>query len=43
MTLLRELSPLVEPASLDEAYVDLAAGDGHDLSVDGRDRASAGR
>jgi DNA polymerase-4 len=35
MELLRELSPLVEPASLDEAYVDLAAGDGHDLSVDG--------
>lgn len=35
MQLLRELSPLVEPASLDEAYVDLAAGEGHDLSVDG--------
>src|SRR4051812_49832514 len=35
MGLLRELSPLVEPVSLDEAYVDLAAGDGHDLSVDG--------
>jgi DNA polymerase-4 len=35
MELLRELSPLVEPASLDEAYVDLAAGEGHDLSVDG--------
>ena len=35
MGLLRELSPLVEPASLDEAYVDLAAGDGHDLSVEG--------
>jgi DNA polymerase-4 len=35
MSLLRELSPLVEPASLDEAYVDLAAGEGHDLSVDG--------
>ncbi|MGY1717373.1 DNA polymerase IV [Geodermatophilus sp. SYSU D01106] len=34
MALLRELSPLVEPVSIDEAYVDLAAGD-HDLSVDG--------
>ncbi len=35
MTLLGELSPLVEPVSSDEAYVDLAAGAGHDLSVDG--------
>jgi DNA polymerase-4 len=35
MELLRELSPLVEPVSLDEAYVDLAAGDGLDLSVAG--------
>src|SRR4051812_11203282 len=35
MELLRELSPLVEPVSIDEAYVDLAAGGGHDLSVDG--------
>ncbi|SDY22553.1 DNA polymerase-4 [Modestobacter sp. DSM 44400] len=34
MSLLRELSPLVEPVSIDEAYVDLAAG-GHELSVDG--------
>jgi DNA polymerase IV len=34
MALLRELSPLVEPVSIDEAYVDLAAGD-HDLSVEG--------
>ncbi|WP_097183172.1 DNA polymerase IV [Blastococcus haudaquaticus] len=35
MALLRELSPLVEPASMDEAYVDLAADSGHDLSVAG--------
>jgi DNA polymerase-4 len=35
MRLLRELSPLVEPLSLDEAYVDLAASDVADLSVDG--------
>jgi DNA polymerase-4 len=35
MGLLQELSPLVEPASLDEAYVDLAAGSGHDLSIEG--------
>ncbi|MGY1673107.1 DNA polymerase IV [Geodermatophilus sp. SYSU D00710] len=35
MGLLRELSPLVEQVSIDEAYVDLAAGPGHDLSVDG--------
>jgi DNA polymerase-4 len=35
MGLLRELSPLVEPASLDEAYVDLAAAAGHDLTVEG--------
>jgi DNA polymerase IV len=35
MGLLRELSPLVEPVSIDEAYVDLAAGEGLDLSVDG--------
>ena len=34
MAVLRELSPLVEQVSIDEAYVDLAAGD-HDLSVAG--------
>src|SRR4051812_50114136 len=34
MGLLRELSPLVEPVSIDEAYVDLAAG-AHDLTVAG--------
>ncbi len=33
MDLLREVSPVVEQVSVDEAYVDLAPG-GHDLSVD---------
>ena len=33
MALLGELSPLVEPLSIDEAFVDLAAG-GHDLGTD---------
>lgn len=35
MDLLRELSPVVEQVSVDEAYVDLAAGDHHDLSLAG--------
>ncbi|WP_369257456.1 DNA polymerase IV [Geodermatophilus amargosae] len=35
MGLLGEVSPLVEPVSIDEAYVDLAAVPGRDLSVDG--------
>ncbi len=35
MELLRELSPVVEQVSVDEAYVDLAAGDDLDLSPEG--------
>jgi DNA polymerase IV len=35
MERLRELSPLVEPLSLDEAYVDLEAGEHDDLSTEG--------
>lgn len=35
MQLLRSISPLVEPLSLDEAFVDLAASDLTDLSVTG--------
>jgi DNA polymerase-4 len=35
MALLGDLSPLVEQVSIDEAYVDLAAGGHHDLSVAG--------
>lgn len=35
MGLLREVSPVVEQVSVDEAYVDLSAGDGLDLSPEG--------
>lgn len=35
MAALREVSPIVEQLSIDEAYVDLAAADGLDLSVSG--------
>jgi DNA polymerase-4 len=35
MAVLADLSPLVEQVSIDEAYVDLAAAERHDLSVAG--------
>ena len=38
MDLLRELSPVVEQVSVDEAYVDLAVGAERDLSVPGLER-----
>ncbi len=41
MNLLRQLSPLVEPVSLDEAYVDLAAGDTKDFSVKALEQLAA--
>ena len=42
MQVLRELSPLVEPLSLDEAFVDLAAADLPDLEVETVTAAEAG-
>ena len=41
MAALRELSPLVEPLSLDEAFVDLSAGEHGDLSAEGVRRVAA--
>lgn len=35
MAVLRDVSPLVEQVSIDEAYVDLSGADGADLSVEG--------
>lgn len=37
MGLLKEISPVIEPLSLDEAYVDLEAGSGIDLAPDALD------
>lgn len=42
MDALRELSPLVEPLSLDEAFVDLAAGPTEDFSVPALQQLAAG-